>query len=214
MDLSAEKIKDIYSSKVATKYDLSMNHFFARLKRKAFKNSSIDKGDIVVVFCCGTGLDFPHVLKKIGNEGRIIGIDFSDRMLEIAQKRIWKERWNNIELKKADITQSEVSNFISADAGVCTLGLSIIPEYEIAYENLLSNVKSGGEIIIGDMQLAKGRMSIFNPITVRMAKRYGGTFEGHQNSQKIITRMKGELIDNRMEEFFFNSYFYCAGIKS
>jgi hypothetical protein len=49
---------------------------------------------------------------------------------------------------------------------VCTLGISIIPDFKAAYYNLARNVKIGREIIIGDMQLATGWKSKLNPLTI------------------------------------------------
>jgi hypothetical protein len=52
----------------------------------------------------------------------------------------------------------------------------------VAYDNLLSNVKGDGQIIIGDMQLASGWRALFNPVTLLISRRYGGTREGHEKS--------------------------------
>ena len=102
MNLEAKTIEGIYSGSVAKKYDMSMGHFFARLKEKAFKKSSLKAGDQVLVFCCGTGLDFPHILRRIGEEGKITGVDFSGEMLNRAAKKISRNNWTNIELVHAD----------------------------------------------------------------------------------------------------------------
>ena len=107
-------------------------------------------------------------------------------MLKTAKERIRKEKWENIELIESDITKFEDKLDKKYDVGVCTLGLSIIPEYKLAFNNLLSNVKEQGEIIIGDMQLASGWLACFNPLTIFLAKKYGGTHEGHQIVKKYI----------------------------
>ena len=207
------KIKEIYAGKVAKKYDFSLPPFFAIWKKKAFNDSSLKKGDRVLVFCCGTGLDFPHILKKIGKEGEIVGVDFSFEMLRKAKEKIEKENWGNVELVEADITKFEDKLDKKFDAGVCTLGMSIIPDYKSAYYNLLSNVKKQGEIIIGDMQLASGWYAYLNPVTIFLAKKFGGTHEGHQNSLEIYAMMKKELTEVKKREFFFKAYYYCIGKK-
>ena len=207
------KIEEIYAGKVAEKYDFSLPPFFTIWKKKAFHDSSLKSGDIVLVFCCGTGLDFPHILKKIGKDGKIIGVDFSSEMLKKTKEKIRKNNWENIELIEADITKFEDKLDIKADVGVCTLGMSIIPEYKSAYYNLLSNIKKHGEIIIGDMQLASGWLARLNPVTISLAKKYGGTYEGHQNSLNLYSLMKKELTDLIKKEFFFKSYYYCIGKK-
>lgn len=211
MSLESKNIEDIYSGRLAKKYDYSLPPFFAKWKKKAFGNSSLKKGDKVLVFCCGTGLDFPHILKRIGKDGKIVGVDFSFEMLEGAREKIRKEKWENIELIEADITKINDKLDDDFDVGVCTLGISIIPDYKSAFYNLLSRVKNQGEIIIGDMQLASGWLARLNPFTIFLSKKFGGTYEGHQNSKEIYSMMKKELDDVTKKEFFFNAYFYCIG---
>jgi len=213
MNFESTKIENIYAGKLAIKYDFSLPHSFTTWKKKAFNDSSLKKGDTVLVFCCGTGLDFPHILKKIGEDGKIIGVDFSSEMLRKAREKITKNQWKNIELIQADITKFNDKLDTKADVGVCTLGLSIIPEFKLAYYNLLSNVKKHGEIIIGDMQLASGWHARFNPVTIFLSKGYGGTFEGHQNSLELFAIMKKELNEIKKREFFLKSYYYCIGKK-
>lgn len=211
MTLDSKKIEEIYAGNVAKRYDFSMPPFFAMWKKKAFNDSSLKSGDKVLVFCCGTGLDFPHIQRKIGKNGRIVGVDFSSEMLKQAKEKIEKNKWNNVELIEADITKFNGEFGGKFDAGVCTLGMSIIPDYKSAYRNLTSYVKSGGEIIIGDEQLASGWLAYLNPFTLLLAKKFGGTHEGHQNSLELYSMMKKELTGVIKREFFFNSYYYCIG---
>jgi demethylmenaquinone methyltransferase/2-methoxy-6-polyprenyl-1,4-benzoquinol methylase len=213
MPLKTEAIEKIYSGKVARRYERSMSHFFAGFKKKAFDDSSLKGGDKVLVFCCGTGLDFPHIIEKIGAEGHITGIDFSEQMLSQAEDKIHKERWPNVDLVQADVTTYKSTDQSLFDTGVCTLGLSIIPDFKKAYHNLLANVKSGGEIIIGDMQLATGWQARFNPFIIMAAKKFGGTREGHKNSLEIVEIMKAGLRNVRKRELFLKAYYYCIGTK-
>lgn len=214
MKLEKQLIRKIYTGNRARNYDLALPHMFSIWKKKAIKESSLKPGDTVLVFCCGTGLDFPHILEKIGSEGRIIGIDFSSKMLHQAKEKAAKNMWQNIELIEADVTCIGKRFENIADAGVCTLGLSIIPEYKTTYKNLLSCIKNKGQVIIGDMQLASGWRSKFNPLTIFLSKGFGGTFEGHNNSKAVFRMMKKDLINVRKKEFFLKSYYYCIGNKS
>jgi len=211
MDLTSDRIREIYTGSVVDRYDSFMSHLFKNFKKKAFSESSLKPGDRVLVFCCGTGLDFPYILNKIGKEGEIIGVDFSKDMLAMAERKIRKYSWDNIELIHEDVThfRERLSNI--ADAGVCTLGLSIIPDFKNAYQNLLSNVRPGGEIIMGDMQLASGWQARLNPLTIYMSKRFGGSYEGHQNSLELISMMEKDLQGLKKTELFFKAYYYCIG---
>ncbi len=213
MKTESNKIKEIYSGNVTKHYDLPISHIFRKYKEKVFDVSSLKRGDRVLVYCCGSGLDFPEIEHRIGEEGHIVGVDFSREMLKKALQRIKKHKWNNVELIEADVTEFALDNEELFDVGICTLGLSIIPEYKAAYYSLVSKVKEGGEIIIGDMQLASGWQSRLNPLTISMAKRYGGTLEGHQNSVELFSLINESLNDVKKEEYFFKAYYFSIGKK-
>lgn len=111
----------------------------------------------------------------------------------MAENKIQKKKWENVELIEADITKLRDQFDEKFDVGVCTLGISLIPEYKTAFNNLVSNIKKQGEIIIGDMQLASGVLAQLNPFTIFLSKRYGGSYKGHQNSTELCNIMKNEL---------------------
>jgi demethylmenaquinone methyltransferase/2-methoxy-6-polyprenyl-1,4-benzoquinol methylase len=186
--------------------------FHAR-KREAVQVSNLKEGEKVIVFCCGTGFDFPQILERIGPNGSILGVDFSRQLLDIAQEEIDRNGWKNVELKEADVTLFENKSDAYFDAGICTLGICVIPEYRKAYSNLLSHVRLGGEVIIGDLQLATGWGSVCNPLVVFWTREYGATFAGFRNARTLLEDIQKELTDVRTAGFFFDTYRYCVGKK-
>ncbi len=210
--IKSDNVKNIYENKHVSKYNRSISHLNIA-KKKTINRSNLKSGDNVIVFCCGTGLDFPHIQEKIGQIGKITGLDFSKNMLEEAKKLIDKKGWKNIELVEQDILKMDSKYDSFFDAAICTLGLSIIPNYKLAYKNIYSSVKKGGQIIIGDMKLGEGFKAIFNPLTVHIAKGFGGTFEGHKNTLELKNIMKVELKNIIEKEFMLGSYFYIIGEK-
>ena len=77
MTLDVNNIKKIYTGNIVTRYDASISHFFNNYKKRAIASSSLKRGDKVLVYCCGTGLDFPSIFDKIGPDGKIIGVECS-----------------------------------------------------------------------------------------------------------------------------------------
>ena len=79
-------------------YDL-FSHFYDRFvrlhsrdrheQRRALlaNHLGLKKGDKVLDVCTGTGSSLPHFHEKVGNEGLIIGMDFSWGMLKAAQEK-------------------------------------------------------------------------------------------------------------------------------
>jgi ubiquinone/menaquinone biosynthesis C-methylase UbiE len=87
-------------------------------------------------------------------------------MLEQARRRIVDNGWTNVKLVKGDVTAlpESVVETASYDAGICTLGLSIISEPEKAFQALKNAVRGRGRIVIGDVCSFSGLKSILNPL--------------------------------------------------
>jgi|GEM_PF-853034 len=155
--------------------------------------AGLSRGDRVLVFCCGTGREFPAILERIGGEGSIVGVDFSPAMLAMARQNVEQGRWPNVTLLEGDVTEFEPPCEAPFDAAVCTLGLSIIPEWEVAYGNLVASVKPGGQVVIGDLQLATGFRALLNPLVSSWTRPYGGSLRGHANARALFERLEREL---------------------
>jgi len=211
MTPSAERILAIYDGTLADRYDRPISHIFESIKRRAYEASGLGPGQRVLVLCCGTGLDFTHILERIGPSGNIVGVDFSFKMLAQARLRVESEGWANVDLVQADVTGLDGRFVAEFDAAVCTLGMSVIPDYPAAYQVMLDALRPGGELMIGDMQLASGAWALLNPLTVAMARRYGGSTEGHRNCVQLADRMERDLTHLRRRELFFRSYFFAIG---
>ncbi|MDP6979334.1 MAG: methyltransferase domain-containing protein [Myxococcota bacterium] len=211
MGISAQDVERIYTNGSPRTYDAYLSRTLGKYKKRAFADSSLQEGDRVLVFCCGTGLDFPFILERVGAKGAIVGVDFSPAMLGRARERVEENSWQNVELIEADVTNFAYTSGDPFDAGVCTLGISIIPDCMAAYRNLVSHVRPQGHVVVGDMQLASAWEAIFNPLTVFLSRDFGGSHTGHENSAALRQLMKSELADVRTAEFFLGSYFYCVG---
>ena len=62
----------------------------------------LQPGDKVLDLCTGTGSLLPPLLGQVGEEGRIIGVDFSSGMLAQARRRV--DGSSNVDLVNADVT--------------------------------------------------------------------------------------------------------------
>jgi len=69
---------------VAGIYDLRVRLFF-RWRGAALEALHPRPGDTVLDLACGTGLNFRHIIKRTGREGRIVGVDFTRAMLRQAR---------------------------------------------------------------------------------------------------------------------------------
>ncbi len=86
MALSRDEVWASYQSK-AKYYDFALRLYGLLGIRTTYRRLAIGKlnlkpGDRVVELGCGTGINFPFIMEKIGSTGRLTGIDFSSAMLE------------------------------------------------------------------------------------------------------------------------------------
>ncbi len=125
MTASKERIMAAYQ-RYARNYDFSMKLYrLLGLQMDKYRERVVDllklkEGDCVIDLGCGTGLNFPYILKKIGPKGHLIGVDFSSEMLACAQKRIRRSSWENVQLIHSNIMTYEFPTGVN---GVISTGV-------------------------------------------------------------------------------------------
>lgn len=132
-----------------------------RPRREAVDQLRLEAGDVVLDIACGTGLNFPFIEAAIGSEGLLIGLDFSSGMLAKARRKAERREWKNVRLIQADA--STISEELLRDrAGVdrvdkalCTLGFTVIPDWEGAFERSWRLLKPGGRYAVMDWWLER-----------------------------------------------------------
>ncbi|MBS9869647.1 class I SAM-dependent methyltransferase [Vibrio alginolyticus] len=137
--LSRQHVQNLYQAG-AKSYDFTTLLFrLIGLRMNTYRSLAIDRlslkrGDVVVELGCGTGLNFPLMLEKIGKEGRLIGVDLTPGMLDIARKRVDQNGWQNVELIQSDIAAYEFPQPLNAVLVTGVLGY--IPEYDLVIKTV------------------------------------------------------------------------------
>src|SRR4030042_5246636 len=71
-------------------------------------NSKLLKQDKILDVGCGTGVLIPYIIKNLGDTGKIICIDVSDKMIKAAKK---KNNDKRIAYKHSDIYNYKKNNY-------------------------------------------------------------------------------------------------------
>ena len=126
-----ERLIETYRKK-AKHYDITSRLYPApgypqRAQRlRAVHALGLRPGDSVIDMACGTGLNFSLIEELIGPDGRILGVDLTDAMLDRAQDRIKKNGWSNVSLVQADAVDFDFPTDV--DAILSTYALTQVPD--------------------------------------------------------------------------------------
>jgi demethylmenaquinone methyltransferase/2-methoxy-6-polyprenyl-1,4-benzoquinol methylase len=134
------------------------------------------QGDTVLDVGCGTGLNFRTLVEAVGPTGRVIGLDRSAAMLNMAKRRVAANSWSNVKTVHADATDFSALDVgvDHVDAVIATYALSVIREWPAAWERMITMLRPGGRAGIVDMQLPTGTSTWLGPFA-RLACAIGGS---------------------------------------
>lgn len=148
-------------------------------------------GDRVLDVGCGTGLNLPLLRAAVGASGRVVGVDASPQMLELASRRASHRGWTNIDLVEADATAMdalEIRRLLGnrggdrpgsgvaegADAVLFTYSLSLMRPWQQAWTCALRVARPGARIAVVDLALPGGAATPWRPLA-RLACALGGS---------------------------------------
>jgi arsenite methyltransferase len=114
--------------------------------------AKIKEGDTVIDLGSGAGNDAFVARRFVGEKGKVIGIDFSEAMIEKARANVDKMGFNNIEFRLGDIEKLPVAAS-RADVILSNCVLNLVPNKKNVFAEIFRVLKSKGHFSISDIVL-------------------------------------------------------------
>lgn len=148
----------------------------------------IKKGDTVVDLGSGAGNDCFIARSETGENGKVIGIDFTPAMIDKARENAEKLRFQNVEFRLGDIERMPITQNV-ADVVVSNCVLNLVPDKERAIGEIFRIMKPGGHFSISDIVL-EGKLP---ENIMRASEMYAGCVTGAIEKDQYLeyVRMAG-----------------------
>lgn len=142
--------KDVQKTfnKIAGNYD-KLNSIMSLGTHKKWRQEATQKilvdPNRILDLCCGTA-DWTIMLAKRYYHSEVVGMDFSQEMLKIAQKKVGQSRLENITLESGNAMNLRYPDN-SFDVVTIGFGLRNVPDANRVLQEILRVLKPGGQVV-------------------------------------------------------------------
>lgn len=184
MEGKKEYVQEVFNE-IADHYDEMNNKMtWGMLKgwqRYVMEKSCLKPGDHGIDVCCGTGEMAFLQQQIVGSAGRVVGLDFTQGMLEIAKEKLAKTAIQNIEFVQGDAMALPFADntFQAATNGFALRNVLDIPK---TIQEMARVVTPGGRVVCIDVSRPKFFLFrwFFNLYYFKIVPRLGHRVDGNK----------------------------------
>ncbi len=144
-----ERVHSVFE-KIYGNYDkmnsvISFQQHF-RWRKDTMKKMNVQKGAKALDVCCGTADWSIALAEAVGNNGEVIGLDFSKNMLKIGEEKIKERKLEQVKLVHGNAMDLPFPDH-SFDYVTIGFGLRNVPDYMQVLREMRRVVKPGGIVV-------------------------------------------------------------------
>lgn len=146
---------------------------------------NIHMGDTVIDLGSGAGNDCFVARALVGEEGKVIGIDMTKEMIELARENAAKLGYKNVQFRYGDIENMPVTSK-KADVVISNCVLNLVPDKDMAFMEICRVLKVGGHFCISDVVI-RGELP---PAIRNAAEMYTGCVAGALSYEEYMVSIQ------------------------
>lgn len=152
--------------------------------------ADIKPGDIVLDLGSGAGIDAFIARNETGEEGEVIGVDFTPEMIQKATENATKLGFDNVRFLEGDIENLPIDDE-SVDVIISNCVLNLVPRKKKAFSQMYRVLKTGGHFTVSDI-VAEGDLP--DPLR-ESAALYAGCVSGASEREDYLQLLRDAGFD-------------------
>lgn len=127
-------------------YEDACRDYWQYMSTRTVERLGLEPGQRVLDVPCGTGAALLALAGRVGPSGRVVGVDYAERMVELARRKVAAAGLHNVELRIGDMTLMEPEE--PYDALQCTLGLFFVDDMAGLLRSFRRLLRPGGRLAV------------------------------------------------------------------